>query len=75
MNPKEISQPTLLSKSDLQEIFELLKKHTKSHKASAKYIGLSYSRYCEWRWRPEQIPAAGHRLLEFAVKSISHLEG
>lgn len=72
---RETLQFPLLSKSDLQKIFELLKKHTKSYKASAKYIGLSYSRFCEWRWHPEQIPAAGHRLLEFAAKSILHPEG
>jgi hypothetical protein len=57
---------------DIKNMFQLLKEHTGSHKAAARFIGMSYTRYNEWRYKPQEIPAPGLRLLEFAVKSISH---
>lgn len=61
----------ILDPMEPRNIFELLKQHAGSHKAAAKYIGLSYTRYNEWRWRPETIPAPGRRLLELAVRTLS----
>lgn len=56
---------------DIKAIFQLLKDHAGSHKAAAKYIGMSYTRYNEWRWNPDSIPGPGRRLLELAAKTLS----
>jgi len=57
---------------EIKEIFEFLRKHEGSHKAAAKYIGMSYTRYNEWRYGdPDNIPNGGRRLLELAVDSLS----
>ena len=67
---KKISELVVLSESDLQEIFKLLREFAGTHKAAAKHIGMSYTRYNEWRYRPQDIPPAGCRLLELAAKEI-----
>ena len=51
-------------------IFEILRKHFKTHKEVARQIGLSYTRYNEWRWNPEQIPDYGKKLLELTLEKI-----
>ena len=56
---------------EIKEIFEFLREHEGSHKAAAKYIGMSYTRYNEWRWNSDNIPNGGRRLLELAVDALS----
>ena len=50
-----------------QNVFEKHKHHFGSHKAVAKAIGLSYTRYNEWRWRPAGIPEYGKILLQLTL--------
>ena len=52
------------------DTFDILKRHAKTHKAAAKLIGLSYTRYNEWRWNPSKIPEYGIKLLELTVEQI-----
>lgn len=52
------------------KVFEILKEHNGTHKKAAASIGLSYTRYNEWRWDPIQIPAYGKKLLQLAVEKL-----
>lgn len=54
--------------------FDILKKHAKTHKEAAKLIGLSYTRYNEWRWNPSKIPEYGKELLRLKVEEILAIE-
>jgi len=66
----KITKFIIFDAMEIKNIFQLLKEHTGSHKAAARFIGMSYTRYNEWRWRPESIPTPGRRLLELVVKDI-----
>ena len=57
-----------------KNVFEILKKHNGTHKKAAESIGLSYTRYNEWRWRPKEIPEYGKKLLQLTVDKIQDLE-
>lgn len=48
---------------EIQEVFERLQRQFGSHKAAAKALAISYTRYNEWRWRPDEIPEAMRRYL------------
>lgn len=48
--------------------FKILKKRFKTHKRAAAYLGISYSRYCAWRWHPECMPKYAQKLIELAVE-------
>jgi hypothetical protein len=52
-------------------IFKALRDHTGSHKKAAELIGLSYTRYNEWRWQPDRIPEYGKKLLELTFSRIN----
>jgi len=54
----------------MEKYFEFLRDRFKSHKAAAKYLGISYTRYNEWRWRPDEMPEYSKRLVEFGVKAL-----
>jgi len=56
------------------DAFDILKTHAKTHKEAAKLIGLSYTRYNEWRWDPSKIPEYGKKLLELTVDQILALD-
>jgi hypothetical protein len=53
-----------------KELFNKLKENFGTHKKAAEFIGLSYTRYNEWRWNPDVVPAYGIKLLELAVESV-----
>lgn len=40
----------------MDNIFKELRDIYGSHKAASRAIGVSYTRYNEWRWRPEDMP-------------------
>ena len=52
------------------QIFEKLRQHFGTHKNVAKAIRLSYTRYNEWRWKPDNIPEYGKILLELTLSKI-----
>lgn len=54
----------------MKKLFEQLKLHFGSYKASAKFIGVSYSRYNEWRADPDAMPLHAKRLVELAIESL-----
>jgi hypothetical protein len=49
--------------------FDKLKDKFGTHAAVAKQLGVSYTRYNEWRWRPECIPESSRRYLELFAKT------
>lgn len=49
--------------------FSILRGFFGSHVAASEYLGVSYSRYNQWRWGAP-IPAKDRRLLELAVWRI-----
>jgi len=54
----------------MEKYFEFLKQHFGSHKRAAKYLGISYTRYNEWRWRPDDMPEYSKRLVKFGAQSL-----
>jgi hypothetical protein len=50
-----------------KQVFDRLKKLHGTHKQAAKELGVSYSRYNEWRWDPECIPEAMRKYLDLAL--------
>ena len=52
--------------------FEILKQIYGTHKAAAKELGVSYTRYNQWRWDPEKMPTYSKKLVELAVEVIRH---
>lgn len=48
--------------------FDKLKDEFGTHLAVANQLGVSYTRYNEWRWRPECIPESSRRYLELFAK-------
>ena len=55
--------------------FDILRKRFGTHKAAAKWLGISYTRYNEWRWKPDDMPEYSRRLIELAVILKSKLSG
>lgn len=53
-----------------EKVFEILRKHNGTHKKAAASIGLSYTRYNEWRWKPSKIPKYGKKLLQLATDKL-----
>ena len=63
---------------ETQQVFERLERHFGSHKAAAKALAISYTRYNEWRWRPNEIPEPMRRYLSLFADSmdqVSRMEG
>lgn len=54
--------------------FELLKQYFGTHKKAAKELGVSYTRYNEWRWRPNEMPGYAKKLVELASEKITSNE-
>lgn len=54
----------------MKKIFEALKSHFGTHKAAAAHLGVSYTRYNEWRWRPEEIPLPMQNYLRLVVSGL-----
>jgi hypothetical protein len=52
----------------MKKHFEALKARFGTHKAAAKAIGVSYSRYCQWRWCPDKMPERSRKLVELAAE-------
>lgn len=50
------------------ENFITLKRRYKTHRAAAKALGVSYSRYNDWRWRPDEMPLSMQRYVELVVR-------
>jgi hypothetical protein len=55
----------------MEKLFDTLKKHFGSHKAAARYLGISYNRYNEWRGDPDKMPSYSQKLVEYGVKALS----
>ena len=51
----------------MENTFETLKKFYGSHRKAAKALFVSYTRYNEWRWRPDEIPARSRNYIEMAA--------
>jgi len=47
---------------------EILRQRHGTHKAVSVFLGVSYTRYNEWRWEPEKMPAYAKKLIELAAK-------
>lgn len=45
-----------------------------SHKAAAAFLGVSYTRYNEWRWQPDKAPGRVIRMLEIIAEMIVKYE-
>jgi len=58
---------------EIQKVFERLQRHFGSHKAAAKALAISYTRYNEWRWRPDEIPEAMRRYLILFADSADQI--
>jgi hypothetical protein len=56
----------------MRSTFDRLRAKLGSHKAAASYLRVSYTRYNEWRWRPEIVPPQGRRLMELALFRLEH---
>lgn len=56
--------------SAMKNPFDQLKKHYRSHKSAAKALGVSYSRYNDWRWAPDKMPRRARTLVELAAAAI-----
>jgi hypothetical protein len=54
----------------MEKIFKALKNHFRTHKAAAAYLGVSYTRYNEWRWRPKEIPLPMQNYLRLVVSNL-----
>ena len=52
----------------MKKQFDILKEKFGTHKAAAAAIGVSYTRYNEWRWRPDEMPSAARKLVELAAE-------
>lgn len=50
--------------------FEKLKNFYGSYKKTAEEIGISYTRYNQWRWDPSIMPKYARKLIELAVLNI-----
>ena len=68
MKPKPIQT---VKTGPMQTEFEKLRLYFGNHKAAAKGIGVSYSRYNDWRAYPEKMPQRAVRQIEYAVEAIS----
>lgn len=55
----------------MENMFDTLKGKFKTHKAAAAYLGVSYSRYNDWRWAPELMPRRARRMMEMAAAMVS----
>jgi len=54
----------------MEKLFEKLRDHFGSHKKAAEHLRVSYTRYNEWRWHPDKMPAYAKHHVELAVKNI-----
>jgi len=54
----------------METIFEKLKIVFGTHKAAAKAIGVSYTRYNEWRWRPDDMPDRAKEYVRLKYRSM-----
>lgn len=52
---------------EMRHNYNVLRNHFGSHTKVAEWLGLSYNRYNEIRWRPDQAPRYQIRLIELAV--------
>jgi hypothetical protein len=55
--------------------FDILKKKFRTHKAAAGYLGVSYSRYNDWRWAPDKMPRRAQRMVEMAASMVGEKGG
>jgi len=62
------------TKQTLDNYFVILREHFGTHRAAAEYLGVSYSRYNEWRWGRDPIPKKFRRLLELAVQGVQEMQ-
>ncbi len=55
----------------MKKLFEQLKQFYGSHKAAARAVDVSYTRYNEWRWHPDKMPERAKNHIKLAAKAIS----
>jgi hypothetical protein len=55
----------------MENLFDTLKTKFKTHKAAAAYLGVSYSRYNDWRWEPARMPKRARRMMEMAAEMVA----
>lgn len=56
----------------VRNYFVILKGFFGTHRAAAEYLGISYSRYNDWRWGTSTVPNKFRRLLQLAVTQIQN---
>jgi len=54
----------------MEKLFERLREFYGSHRAAAKALGVSYTRYNEWRWRTDKMPERAKNHVTLAARQI-----